>query len=103
MAIVAYLWMGNHYCPDCIVDSMTDHDPWAQWWNATDQQSTDPEVNLNSIAAFFEIDRDDAHAVALDKFPVPLTVPPYPPSLCSKCLHWFTQTDERSSDTRGTQ
>jgi len=89
-----YLWNENYYCEGDIVSILTDYEPWSAWAEHNEIGAEPVEEQLDSIAAAFKVNRNNAGSVRRKNFPVLLPEPPTDPNaFCRACLHWFTLPD----------
>lgn len=87
MSDTPYRWQGNLYHGHEIVALLTELEPWKEWLGDGNQPGADPERDLDSIAAYFQIDRHDIEQVTRRGLPYPEA---RAEGFCSECLNWFT-------------
>lgn len=88
---IPYEWNESLFCEEDIVAYLTEHQPWDAWIHSGNEPGEEhAEKELDSIAEYFGIDRDDAEEVERNGFPRRLPEPPDPPGFCSGCLNHFS-------------
>lgn len=89
-----YAWSGDYFCSDCIVYTLTEHEPWRQWLEDEehDPSAQGTQVTLDLIAQHFTIGhkrniREDRN------FPIRLRRGEWPEGthFCRTCLKLLTQ------------
>ena len=92
---------GNYYHGECAVGVVLDtleEDPRTEPW-VRRFEFTNPESDLDYIAEYMGIDRDNEEQVKAARFPVPVEKVPDPPSLCSACLNFFKRNGDRAESS----
>ena len=90
-----YEWSGDYFCGDCIVYTITAHEPYSLWvddGNTISNNST--PTNLNLIREFLK-----ARNVTADQLPRRLRRPPEGVQVCATCLNFFTIPDSEEQST----
>jgi hypothetical protein len=91
-----YLWNEDYWCEGDIVHALCDTEPYVAWVDAGHPPGTDDaDVELDTLARRFRVNRNSASSVRRHNFPVKLDGPPDDPhAVCAACLRFFTVPEE---------